>query len=179
MKLHLGCGHNKIEGYVNCDISPTVKPDRIVDLENPLPFKTNSIEEIICINAIEHLGNPEILIEECWRVCRNGATILIETNHASNFVANSLLGHKRTGLSAFSFKDYTVKHKRNYYSQAKFKIRIEYVWFKLPGKSVIEWILGLNFIFSEYVLTKFFPFNNIRFKLTVIKNEKIKPKNKK
>jgi len=33
MKLQFGCGHDKIKGYINCDISPQVNPDKIVDLE--------------------------------------------------------------------------------------------------------------------------------------------------
>jgi len=39
MKLHLDCGNNKKKGYINCDISPSVKPDKfsiIIDL-----FKKN------------------------------------------------------------------------------------------------------------------------------------------
>lgn len=33
MKLNLGCGRDKIKGYVNCDISKSVNPDKVVDLE--------------------------------------------------------------------------------------------------------------------------------------------------
>ncbi|MCH8945295.1 MAG: hypothetical protein IIA85_00010 [Nanoarchaeota archaeon] len=44
-KLNLGCGFNKIDGYLNCDVSNEVKPDKLVDLNKKLPFKDNSVEK--------------------------------------------------------------------------------------------------------------------------------------
>ena len=32
MRLHLGCGHNKKKGYLNCDVSLDVHSDKVVDL---------------------------------------------------------------------------------------------------------------------------------------------------
>ena len=33
MKLNLGCGMKKMEGYVNCDKIKEVNPDKVVDLK--------------------------------------------------------------------------------------------------------------------------------------------------
>ena len=78
MKLHLGCGHDKIPEYINCDISPQVKPDKIVDLEKKLPFKDNSIDEIIANHVIEHISNFIELMHEIHRICKNGAILKIK-----------------------------------------------------------------------------------------------------
>ena len=85
MKLHLGCGNNKKKGYVNCDISATVKPDRIVDLEKKLSFKDNSVDEIIANHVLEHIANFTPLMHELHRICKKGAVIKIKVPFYSSW----------------------------------------------------------------------------------------------
>jgi len=77
MKLNLGCGNEKIKGYLNCDISKEVKPDKIVNLEKKLPFKNNSIDEIITNHTLEHIEKFIPLMEEFYRISKPGAIIKI------------------------------------------------------------------------------------------------------
>ena len=57
MKLNLGCGTNKLEGFVNVDVEPASEPDMVVDLDIlPWPFEDSSAEEIQLNHVLEHLG---------------------------------------------------------------------------------------------------------------------------
>jgi len=80
MKLHLGCGTEKLKGYLNCDISLEVNPDKVVDLEKKLPFKSNTIDEIIINHTLEHIINFIELMEEFNRICKKGALIKIKSS---------------------------------------------------------------------------------------------------
>ena len=56
MKLNIGCGETKLEGYVNIDLEESTKPDLVLDVrKDVLPFNDNEIEEIVCIHNIEHI----------------------------------------------------------------------------------------------------------------------------
>lgn len=86
MKLNLGCGFNKKDGYVNVDKFAACAPDRVVDLEQiPWPFETSSVDEVLLIHVLEHLGAGADLflaiMQELHRVCRPGARIRIEVPH--------------------------------------------------------------------------------------------------
>ena len=41
-KLQIGCGWNKMNGFVNIDKTSDVKPDLVVNIEEGLPFQDNS-----------------------------------------------------------------------------------------------------------------------------------------
>lgn len=89
MKLNLGCGNKKIDGYVNIDLTEYCKPDLLLNLENtPYPFSSNSIEEIRMKSVIEHFPiNPNDffrIMKEIYRVCKDKATIYIECPHPSH-----------------------------------------------------------------------------------------------
>ena len=85
LKLNLGSGQNPKPGYINVDRFGT--PDVKWDLEVfPWPWPDNSVEEILMIHVLEHLGaTTQVffgIIKELYRVCRHGATILIIVPHA-------------------------------------------------------------------------------------------------
>jgi hypothetical protein len=86
VKLNIGCGQNRIDGYVNTDREPSVGPDVVMDLEEfPWPFEDDSVEEIVANHVLEHVGaTPQVFIgvmQELYRVCRNGALIRIAVPH--------------------------------------------------------------------------------------------------
>jgi SAM-dependent methyltransferase len=55
MKLNLGSGSNKIDGFVNIDINPANNPDVVCDILKGLPYETSSIDEIVLFHTIEHI----------------------------------------------------------------------------------------------------------------------------
>jgi predicted SAM-dependent methyltransferase len=69
LKLHIGCGSNVMEGWINIDIS--LPAYMTLDLREPLPFLENSCLIIYCEHFLEHLDYPEPAIsflKECYRV---------------------------------------------------------------------------------------------------------------
>jgi hypothetical protein len=86
MKLNLGCGDKKIEGWVNVDLFPACNPDMVVNLEHfPYPWKDNSIDEILLQHVLEHLGQlTDVylkIIQELYRICKNGTIVHIQVPH--------------------------------------------------------------------------------------------------
>lgn len=85
MKLNLGCGYNKVEGYINVDSDPLCEPDQVVDLETTLPWSDNSVDEIVLNHVLEHLGQDTKtylrMWQEFYRVLKDGALILISVPH--------------------------------------------------------------------------------------------------
>lgn len=49
------------------------------DLEKGLPFADNSFDVVYAAELIEHLYNPDFLLEECNRVLKKGGIVIIST----------------------------------------------------------------------------------------------------
>jgi hypothetical protein len=57
MKFNMGCGHNRIPGYVNVDAFAACEPDEVFDLEQtPWPWPSGCAEEVLFIHSLEHMG---------------------------------------------------------------------------------------------------------------------------
>ncbi len=54
VKLNLGCGTKKKDGWVNIDSAADCHPDILHDLSEPLPFEDQSAEEIFADAVLEH-----------------------------------------------------------------------------------------------------------------------------
>ncbi len=84
IKLNLGCGAERLPGFVNVDKYGS--PDQCVDLEQfPWPWETNSVGEIKLIHVLEHLGqSPAVFIEcmkELYRISAPDTHIEIRVPH--------------------------------------------------------------------------------------------------
>jgi SAM-dependent methyltransferase len=86
MKLNLGCGQNKADGYLNVDKYAACEPDRVVDLEAfPWPFPDASVDEILLTHVLEHLGRETEtffgIMRELHRVLKPGGKVQIRVPH--------------------------------------------------------------------------------------------------
>ena len=86
MKLNLGCGYNKLDGFTNVDSQESCEPDILVDLEElPWPFESDSADEIVLCHVLEHLGETSAIylkiIQELYRVSQHSARISITVPH--------------------------------------------------------------------------------------------------
>ena len=84
-KLNLGCGYNKLDGYINVDHDENCNPDIVADLESILPFEDSSIDEIVLHHILEHLGHDVKtyfnLWKELYRILKNDGLIRITVPH--------------------------------------------------------------------------------------------------
>lgn len=86
MRLNLGCGFRRKDGFLNVDSQPACNPDLVLDLEQfPWPWDDDSVDEIHMSHVLEHLGaTPAVylaLIKEMYRVCRPGARLTLIVPH--------------------------------------------------------------------------------------------------
>lgn len=79
MKLHLGCGKNIKDGYINID--KFYKDERVLnyDISN-LPYENNSVDEILTEHVIEHIPfkDEKMFWDECFRVLKPGGILQTE-----------------------------------------------------------------------------------------------------
>lgn len=95
MKLNLGAGNKKVDGFISVDKFPSPTTDLVFDLETtPWPWADNSVGQVMLIHALEHMGqntdNYLNIIRELYRICRNRAEILIHVPHPrhDNFIGD-------------------------------------------------------------------------------------------
>lgn len=95
VKLNLGCGNLKFEGWTNCDISSEVNPDIVMDIRNKFPMRSDSVSEVRLYHVLEHLTVKELehVFKEVYRICKNDAKIEIRVPYFSHESAFSTLTH--------------------------------------------------------------------------------------
>ncbi|MBI5358327.1 glycosyltransferase [Candidatus Amesbacteria bacterium] len=79
MKLNLGCGADIRLGYINVDVIKSRGVDVVCDISQKLPFKDNSIEEIVAQDVLEHLTREQLLstLSEISRTLKVGGQLFV------------------------------------------------------------------------------------------------------
>jgi len=80
IRLHLGCGTKKLQGWINIDSVHACQPDVILDISEPLPYKDLSVDEILAEDLLEHFDKylRYVVFSEWARVLKIGGTITIQ-----------------------------------------------------------------------------------------------------
>jgi predicted SAM-dependent methyltransferase len=81
LKLNLGSGLDRREGWINLDCSKYTK-DMHLDVDHdlnkfPYPFPDNSIDEIYMRHILEHLEQQDKVLAELYRILKPGGTIML------------------------------------------------------------------------------------------------------
>lgn len=111
MKINLGSGRKRFEGFVNIDNNPRANPDIMHDISAyPWPIASGSVTHAVASHVLEHIveqGNVEqfmAFFQELYRVCENGALVEIVVPDAQGDAAFSDPGHKSAwGKNIFTF----------------------------------------------------------------------------
>jgi len=133
IKLDIGCGKNKKEGFIGIDIDPNSDADIIASALD-LPFDNSSIDEIHCSHLVEHFYPEEakIFFNEIYRVLKQKG------------VARVKIDREWTKLLLFR-KDPTHKHRYTAkeieemvgkFSQKKVEDRIYFFRWNKPRKKI-------------------------------------------
>jgi ubiquinone/menaquinone biosynthesis C-methylase UbiE len=110
MKINIGAGDTKLEGYVTLDYDALTNPDYQLDIEKDrFPFEDNTVETVVAHHILEHLGEGYFhCLQEIYRVCKHGAIVDIRVPHPrhDSFLADPT--HRRPitiiGMQLFSKK---------------------------------------------------------------------------
>ncbi len=80
IKLHLGCGTNKLAGWVNIDSVKSCNPDLVHDLTHPFPYQDQSVDEILAEDLLEHFDKYMrfVVFGEWARVLKIGGRVTVQ-----------------------------------------------------------------------------------------------------
>ena len=97
MKLDIGCGNNKQEGFTGIDITKEgTQADIAHDLEVfPWPIEDNSVNEVFCSHYIEHTNDLIAFMNELWRITKSGAVLSFISPYYTSVRAWQDPTHKR------------------------------------------------------------------------------------
>jgi len=87
--IDLGCGEapykdffkKYIDRYIGVDWSESyhnTKADIIADLNKPLPFKSDVADTVISISVLEHLCEPQQMLNEAYRILKTGGCFILQ-----------------------------------------------------------------------------------------------------
>ena len=77
MRLNLGAGNTKLDGFISVDLYDT-EADVRADITE-LPFDSESVDEIVCYQVIEHVpyNKSRQMFDEMYRVLKPGGTAVL------------------------------------------------------------------------------------------------------
>lgn len=150
-KLQIGCGNKKKKDFINIDINPKYKPDKVINIEKGFPKNwTNKFDYIYSCHCLEHIRPLfwEFVLNEINRVAKPNCILELDLPFDSIRTRGNV--HHYKTFTWDSFKQLQPEHRA--YSKLKMRSLIRH--------SKIKKIFFTIFPFLKY---------NLHFKFRVIK----------
>lgn len=80
-KLHLGCGSNLLDGWINTDSHPRTRDVIYLDATRSFPLEAQVLDYVFHEHMIEHIPYRDglFMLSECYRVLKSGGKIRVAT----------------------------------------------------------------------------------------------------
>lgn len=155
IKLNLGAGEDRKDGYINVDWNDLAKPDVKHNLNQfPYPFENNKFDEVVASHVLEHLDKPFEVMKELHRILKPGGELIIKVPHFSRGFTHAEHAHgfdvsfpmyfnKKFTKSGFYGVEFDIKSMKLHW--AAFTHLLPYYGY---GKIIIGIIKFLSAIFS-------------------------------
>jgi SAM-dependent methyltransferase len=137
IQIDLGCGHGKTPGAVGLDILTFEGVDLVCDLEQGVPLADNCVDHVYTNHMLEHIEHLVLLMQEIYRVCRPGASVIVRVPYYA---------------SVGAFKDPT--HRR-FFAEDTFR------YFGSAQWSRFDYDFGVHFSIESIAYTYSWPFRRI------------------
>lgn len=82
MRVDLGCGGHKPEGWMGIDRRPGPGVDVVHDLRDGIPLSYGEADQLRARDFFEHMPDPIFIFNECWRVLKAGGELFLEVPRA-------------------------------------------------------------------------------------------------
>jgi len=124
-KLNLCCGKDYRKGWDNADVEEGV--DLCFDANIfPYPIEDSVYDFILIGQALEHLYEPDKVLLECWRICKQNSIIAIIVPYYNSEGAVADMQHKHY-FSDFTFKVFVEDVSKLDFNEGNHKFEIEYL----------------------------------------------------
>lgn len=175
LRLDLGCGRRKREGWTGVDSNPAVAPDVLHSLERfPYPFADSSVDELVMDNSLEHLHDQLGVMAELHRIGKPGALVTLHVPYFRAHWAFNDPTHVRF-FSVEAFYHYDPGHPYHAlypYSQARFtveSVRFNERITRGPLRTLAKWVANRWPERYEDWLGHLVPLDELTFRLRVLK----------
>ena len=177
MKLNLGCGKVRKEGYVNIDKISDSAVDLVCDFTRGLPFEDNSVDEIYARHMLQQILDYDRVMEEIYRVCKKGALVTLIAPYFSSYAA-----HAPDHVRFFNFSSFDIfdKNKQTRWKKSQhIEFKIKKIEFRFQRFGAYNPLNLFNSFFSflahkkpylyERVFSNLYPAYEIEFVLEAVK----------
>jgi 2-polyprenyl-3-methyl-5-hydroxy-6-metoxy-1,4-benzoquinol methylase len=151
---------NYAERYVAVDWAVSyheVKADIIANLNDPLPIENEVADTVTCLSVLEHLQQPQTLINEAFRILKSGGGVMVlqvPWQWLIHEAPHDYFRYTPYGLELMfrqaGFVDILIEPQAGFFTTIVLKLNY-FTHRLIRGRRVVQWLLRFTFGIGWFV----------------------------